>query len=168
MRLALLFSAAALIALTIQTAIPLGFPLRAMAPNLLVVLAVDLGLRHHGALPALLAFAMGYAADAFSGAQPGVNAFLITLVFLLAYEVSSRLMVTNAIIGALAAFAGTIIAGAGAVAIASGRGAVGALGAVMPGVLEQALASALAAAPVFAMLAALKRRLGLRSEAARE
>ncbi len=168
MRLALLFAVAALIALTIQTAIPLGFPFRALVPNLLVVLAVDLGLRHHGALPAFLAFAMGYAADTFSGVHLGVNAFLITLVFLLAYEVSGRLLVTSALIGVLAVFIGALIAGAGAIAIVSGRAAVGAVGAVLPGVLERALASALAAPPVFAILAMLKRRIGLRAKASRE
>jgi rod shape-determining protein MreD len=164
----LLFAVAALIALAVQTTVPLWFPYRVLIPNLVVILAVDLGLRHHGIVPAVLAFAMGYATDAFSGTHPGLHAFLITLVFLFAYEVSCRLMATNVFIGALAVFIGVIIEGVGAVAIGSGRPAVGALGAVVPGVLMQAVASAVVAPLVFGILATVKRWLGLRKKARRE
>ena len=53
----ILFAIAGYLALLIQTAAPLWFPFHALIPNLIIILTVDLGLRHHGALPALLAFA---------------------------------------------------------------------------------------------------------------
>jgi rod shape-determining protein MreD len=161
-RLALLFVIAAFLALSIQTAVPLSFPLHGLVPNLIVILAVDLGLRHHGALPAFIAFGMGYAVDAFSGTRLGLNAFLITLVFLLTFEVSSRLLVTNVMVGMLAVFLGAILVGAGGVAITSGGNVPAAVSAVMPAVLVQAAASAIVAPPVFAILRALKSALGLR------
>ena len=162
MRLALLFAIAALLALSIQTAVPLWFPLRVMAPYFVVVLAIDLGLRHHGALPAFIAFGMGYAVDAFSGTRLGVNAFLITLIFLLTFEVSSRLLVTNALVGALAVFAGAVVVVAGGVEIVYKGKVIKFVGAVMPAVLVQAAVSAIIAPPVFAVLRALKFALGLR------
>ena len=73
----ILFAIATYIALLIQTAAPLWFPFHALIPNLIIILTVDLGLRHHGAIPALLAFAIGYATDAMSGTTLGMNAFLM-------------------------------------------------------------------------------------------
>ena len=168
MRLAILFASATLIALTIQTAMPLWFPFQLILPNLVVILAVDLGLRHHGALPAVIAFAMGYAVDAFSGVRIGLNAFLVTVVFLFSYEVSTRLMVTNALVGALAVFVGAIIVAAGGIAVASKGNVLAAVGAVMPHVLIQAAISAAVAPMVFALLKMLKLTIGLPAKAARE
>lgn len=167
MRLVILFAVATVIALAIQT-VPLWFPLRALIPNLIVILVVDLGLRHHGALAAILAFAMGYATDAFSGTHLGLNAFLITLVFLLSYEISGRLMVTNAIVGATTVFFGAMVAALGAVAIASGRAAGDAVSAVFPAVLLQAFISALISPLIFSLLASGKRMLGIRVKLERE
>ncbi len=76
-----------------------------LVPNLIIILTIDLGLRHHGAIPALLAFAISYATDAMSSTTLGMNAFLVTGVFLLTYEaLSSRLLVTNALVGATVVF----------------------------------------------------------------
>ena len=168
MRLVFLFAAATYIALIIQTAVPLWFPTRALIPNLIVILVVDLGLRHHGALPAILAFAIGYATDAFAGTHLGLNAFLTTLVFLLTYEASSRLLVTNALVGAIAVFFAAIVAGLGAVAIVAGRGAGAAANSVLPAVLLQALISAIISPIVFAMLEGSKRVIGLPDRLERE
>ena len=168
MRLVLLFAVATYIALIVQTAVPLWFPTRALIPNLIVILVVDLGLRHHGALPALLAFAIGYATDAFAGTHVGLNAFLTTLVFLLTYEISSRLLVTNALVGAIAVFFAAIVAGLGGVAIIAGRGAGAAINTVLPAVLLQALISAVIAPIVFAMLEGSKRVIGLPAKRERE
>jgi rod shape-determining protein MreD len=167
-RLLFLFAVATYIALIIQTAVPLWFPIRALIPNLIIILVVDLGLRHHGALPALMAFAIGYATDAFAGTHLGLNAFLTTLVFLLTYEISSRLLVTNALVGAIAVFFAVIVAGVGAVAISAGRGAGPAVNAVLPSVLLQALISAIIAPIIFAMLEGSKRIIGLPARLERE
>ena len=51
----IIFAIATYLALLVQTAVPLWFPFRALIPNLIIILTVDLGLRHHGAMPAVLA-----------------------------------------------------------------------------------------------------------------
>jgi rod shape-determining protein MreD len=167
-RLVLLFAIAALAALAIQTAIPYWLPTRVLVPNLVVILAVDLGLRHHGVVPALLAFAMGYAVDAFSGALLGLNAFLVTLVFLLTYEMSTRLLVTNAAVGAFAVFIGVLIAAWGGIAISSGIAGLAQSGAMTPSLLLTAAVSAVVAPAVFALLARIKQAIGLPATPARE
>src|ERR1700736_2102577 len=164
----ILFAIATYIALLIQTAVPLWFPFHALIPNLIIILTVDLGLRHHGALPALLAFAIGYATDAMFGTTLGMNAFLTTAVFLLTYEISSRLLVTNALVGATAVFFAVMLAGFGAIVILSGRGAGAAINDAMPTLLLQALISAVVAPIVFALMAGSKRVIGLPDRPERE
>ena len=164
----ILFAIATYLALLIQTAAPLWFPFRALIPNLIIILTVDLGLRHHGALPALLAFAIGYATDAMSGTTLGMNAFLTTAVFLLTYEISSRLLVTNAFLGATAVFFAVMLAGFGAIVITSGRSAMLAMNQAMPSLALQALISAIVAPIVFAMMAGSKRMVGLPDRPERE
>jgi rod shape-determining protein MreD len=164
----ILFAIATYIALLIQTAVPLWFPFHALIPNLIIILTVDLGLRHHGALPALVAFAIGYATDAMSGTTLGMNAFLTTSVFLLTYEISSRLLVTNALVGATAVFFAVMVAGFGAIVIMSGRGSGAAINDAMPTLLLQSLISAIVAPMVFAVLAGSKRVVGLSDRPARE
>ena len=100
MRLVLLFAVFVILALAFESAGARIFSFRALIPNLIIIFAVDLGLRHHGVLPAILAFTMGYATDALAGSHPGLNAFMTTMVFLVSYEISTRLMVTNAGVGA--------------------------------------------------------------------
>lgn len=168
MRLAVLFAILAYVALAIETAVPYWISTRVLIPNLIVILAVDLGLRHHGAIPAILAFAMGYATDAFSGSALGVNAFLVTLVFLLTYEVSRRLLVTNAAVGATFAFLGTLLASVGALVLSDGAAGVAAVGTMLPGMAAQAAVSAVVAPFVFAFAALLKRAIGLPVALARE
>lgn len=168
MRLAVLFAVLAFVSLAIETAVPYWLPSRELIPNLIVILAVDLGLRHHGAVPALVAFAMGYATDALSGTILGLNAFLITIVFVLSYEVSVRLLVTNALVGAVAVFFGVLIVMMGALAITSGAAALGNLSRMLPTYAIQAAVSAAFAPPIFAGLAAVKRAIGLPVSSARE
>ncbi len=133
MRLVALFAIATYLALLIQTAVPLWIPFRPVIPNLIIILTVDLGLRHHSALTALIAFSVGYATDALSGTHLGMNAFLTTLIFLLTYQMSSRLLVTNALIGAIAVFFAAMLAGLGTVVFTAGRGAAEAIKIVLPG-----------------------------------
>ena len=158
----ILFAIATYIALLIQTAVPLWFPFPALIPNLIIILTVDLGLRHHGAIPALLAFAIGYATDAMSGSTLGMNAFLMTAVFLFTYEISSRLLVTNALVGATVVFFAVILAGLGAILITTGRGSSAAIENAMPILALQALISAIVAPMIFSLMSGSRRMVGLR------
>lgn len=157
MRLVLLFAAFALLGLAFESAIPQLISFRSMIPNLIVILAVDLGLRHHGAMAAMLAFVMGYATDALSGSTPGLNAFMVTLVYLVSYEISTRLLVTTALVGATVVFFGVLATALGSVAISAGFSALGDTGSMMPALALQSAISAFLAPFVFAILAGSKR-----------
>jgi hypothetical protein len=52
--LLLLFSFAAFVALILQTTLPRLLPLGILVPDFMLILAVDLGMRHPSALTALL------------------------------------------------------------------------------------------------------------------
>jgi rod shape-determining protein MreD len=161
-RLTGLFAIATLLALAIQTILPWWFPIRVFMPHLILILAVDLGFRHPSALAALLAFAMGYATDALSGSHVGLNAFTVTLVFLLAYEVSRHLLATNNLAGAITVFFGALINSLGAFALSSDLAALGRPGDPLIWRLAlQALITALFAPPVFALLRRGKQMVGL-------
>jgi rod shape-determining protein MreD len=166
-RLVILFAIAAFIALAIQIAFRYWLPTW-LIPDLIVILAVDLGLRHHSVVSAVLAFAMGYAVDALSGTVLGVNAFLITLIFLLTYELSSRLLTLNAFVGVFAVFVGVLVSALGTIAISNGLGAVEQAGPMVPGLLITAAISAAVAPLVFAALAQIKGLIGLPAGPVRE
>lgn len=139
-----------------------------LVPNLIVILAVDLGLRHHGAIPVALAFAMGYATDAFAGTTLGLNAMLTTIVYLIAYAVSTRLMVTTAFIGAVMVFFSALLMTFGAVTVGSGWLGLEMTEPLYPQFAAQAAVSAVFAPVVFALLGGLKRLAGLPVGPARE
>lgn len=168
MRLTLLFAIFAVLGLAFETAIPHLISFRALIPNLMVILAVDLGFRHYSAGAAMLAFAIGYATDTFSGSQPGINAFTTTLVFLISYEISSRLLVTNAAVGATVVFFGVMFTAILSILISAGSAALESAGAMLPDLLLHAGISALCAPMIFTMLAGAKRMVGLPAVAARE
>ena len=168
MRLTILFGFLAFVALAIETAVPYWFSLRVLVPNLIVILIVDLGLRHHGALPVALAFAMGYATDAFAGTTLGLNAMLTTIVYLIAYAVSTRLMVTTAFVGALLVFLSALLMTFGAVALGSGWSGLAMTEPLYPQFAEQAAVSAVFAPVIFGIAGGLKRLAGLPVGPARE
>jgi rod shape-determining protein MreD len=161
LRLILLFAVFLVLGLAFESAVPHMVSFRALIPNLIIILVVDLGLRHHGVLPAMLAFAMGYATDALAGSHPGLNAFMMTMVFVVTYEISTRLMVTNALVGATVVFFGVIATALATVALADGFSAHSHTGALLPGLTLEAAISAIVAPFIFSMLAASKRMTGL-------
>ncbi|MGB8683424.1 MAG: rod shape-determining protein MreD [Candidatus Binatus sp.] len=161
MRLILLFAVFVVVGLAFESAGARIVTFRSLIPNLIIILAVDLGLRHHGVMPAILAFAMGYATDALAGSHPGLNAFMTTMVFLVSYEISTRLMVANAFVGATVVFFGVIATALGTIAIANGFNALSDTGPLMPALTLQAFITALIAPIIFSMLALSKRLTGL-------
>jgi rod shape-determining protein MreD len=160
--LLLLFSFATFIALVLQTALPRLLPLGILMPDLVLILAVDLGMRHPRALTALMAFAMGYAVDAFSGVELGLNALLLTMIFVFAYWLSRMLISTSTAIGVIAVFAGVIFSDVGNYLISSGFAPADRLQALMPAVLIQAGVTALLTPSVFRITGWASRTVGLR------
>jgi rod shape-determining protein MreD len=161
-RLLLLFTFAAFVALVLQTALPRLLPLGILVPDFVLILAVDLGMRHPGALTALMAFSMGYAVDAFSGVELGLNALLLTMVFIFAYWLSRVLISTSTAIGVIAVFAGVIFSDLGNYLISSRLAAADRLHAAMPAVLIQAAVTALFTPSVFRVTAWAAQTAGLR------
>ena len=168
MRLILLFAVFVILGLAFESAGARIVSVRSLIPNLIIIFAVDLGLRHHGVLPAVLAFTMGYATDAIAGSHPGLNAFMMTMVFLVSYEISTRLMVANAGVGATVVFFGVIATTLGTIAIANGFASLSSTGPLLPSLLLQAFITALIAPFIFSILAATKRLTGLPVGPARE
>jgi rod shape-determining protein MreD len=167
-RLLALYAIATLIALALETTIPHWLPLGMLAPNLVLILAVDLGMKHHGALGALMAFAMGYAIDSFSGTHLGLNAFMLTLIYLIAYAFSRYLISTSTAIGVVVVFVGAILTGLansiGSAGFEVGPGTAG----LMPRLALQGAISALFTPLVFSITGWGKRIVGLRARSARE
>jgi rod shape-determining protein MreD len=160
-RLVALFAVLTLLALAIQTTASRWLPLSALVPDLVLVLAVDLGLRHRRALAPIIAFAMGYAMDAFSGSQLGVNTFAVTLTYLLAYEVGVHISVGGAETGAVLVFIAVLIQSLGGFLISTQFRAPDQLGTLLPAALLQATLTAVIAPPIFRLTASLRRILGL-------
>ena len=168
MRLILLFGLASAVSIAIQTAVNYWLPFRILVPNLMVILVADLGLRHHGIVPAVVAFAIGYAVDTFSGVTLGLNAFLMTLVYLFSYEISKRLLVMNAGVGIFAVFVGALITQIGDVAIGQHGVAMSRVAPVFGSLLGEAVITAIVAPAIFAILGSIKRVIGLPAGPVRE
>jgi rod shape-determining protein MreD len=167
-RLVAIYAIATLIALALETTVPHWLPLGMLAPNLVLILAVDLGMKHHGALGAMLAFAMGYAIDSFSGTHLGLNAFMLTLVYVIAYGISRYLISTSTAIGVILVFIGAIVTGlansVGSVGLEATPATVG----IFPRLALQGAVSALFTPLVFFIMGSGKRMVGLRIRTVRE
>jgi rod shape-determining protein MreD len=167
-RVILLFTFAAAIALAIQTEVAFWFPISMLIPNLVLILVVDLGFRHHGIAAAIVAFAMGYALDTFSGSTLGMNAFLMTLVYLFCYQLSLRLLVMNSAVAVLTVFFCAMFAGIGAVAIGAHGLVLSRATPVLPQLLAKAAITAIVAPFVFALLSGVRTGLRLPAGPVRE
>ena len=169
MRLAALFIVAAVVALALQSSVLHWLMLGALVPDLILILVVDLGLKHHGVGAALLAFAMGLATDALSGSRVGLNAFMVTLIFLLCYEFSRHLWVASYSVTSIVVFFAVVIKDVGILAVTgSFNGVGGADPTMMRMILAQAVLTALLALLVFPALDRGKRLLRLPRHAERE
>jgi len=168
-RLTALFILAAVVALALQSGTLHWLPLGPLVPDLILILAVDLGLKHHSAGAAVLAFAMGLATDALSGSRVGLNAFMVTLVFLLCYEFSRHLWVASYGVASIVVFFAVVIKDVGVMAV---TGSFNGLGGADPDmirmILTQAVLTALLALLVFPVLDSGKRLLRLPRRAERE
>lgn len=168
MRLAALFVPTALVALILQSEVGGWLGGRLMVPDLVVILAVDLGLRHHELAAPIIAFAIGYATDALSGTSLGMNALTLTGVFLLSYAVSRSLITVNIVVALALVFGAVIVRDLANLLIGSGPIAMADAGVIMPKILWQAALTMVLAPAVFAMLRKLKRGIGLPVRGQRE
>jgi len=161
-RSAVALAVAAVAAMLMQTTIFPSLPGLPVVPDLILVLAVYLGVAHQTIGGAAGAFLLGYFLDTFSGTLLGQNAFALSAVYLSVRFVARHLWFERGLpVMALAFFGGLVrgVAVAAAAALAAGPGPNWPH-AMRAGLVGAALAALLAPA-VFAALAWEKRQLGL-------
>ena len=149
MRRATTIAAAGVLAMLLQTTIfPVLIPV-GLAPNLLLVLVVYLGVHQYGAWGGLGAFVLGYFLDTFSGTLLGVHAFAFTAVYLGVHHVARVLWTEGGVPAVLITFAAGVAHAFLVLAITAlmtaGGGAMWAHG-VRYGLLEATMTAALTAA----------------------
>jgi rod shape-determining protein MreD len=80
-----------------------------VSPDLLVILCVYLALHEHTAAGTLGAFLLGYFADNFSGNVLGLQAFAMTLVFVLVYSLARQLWMDNVVANVAVVFMASVL-----------------------------------------------------------
>jgi rod shape-determining protein MreD len=93
----------------LETTILHVLPFGTVAPDLLVVLCVYLALHEHTATGTLGAFLLGYFADNFSGNVVGLQAFAMTLVFVLVYSLARQLWMDNVVANVAVVFMASVL-----------------------------------------------------------
>jgi len=109
MRTFFALSLAACVGLLLQTALLPVLPFGEAAPDILLILCVYLGLHNHSVGGAVGAFLLGYLQDSASGSAMGLNAFAMSLVFLLVHLTCRRLWVDNVISRVVLVFLASLI-----------------------------------------------------------
>ncbi len=109
MRSFLALAVAAAAAMLLQTAVLPSVPRLPVVPNLVLVLAVYLGTKHHGVGGALGAFVLGYFLDTFSGTVPGLHAFALSAVYAAVYLIARNLWMRGGLPVMVVAFVGAFV-----------------------------------------------------------
>jgi len=162
-RRAFAIAVAAVLAMLLQTTVfPVLVP-AGLAPNLLLVLVVYLGVRRFGAWGACGAFLLGYFLDTFSGTLLGLHAFAFTTIYLGVHHVARFLWTEGGLPAVLIVFAAACAHALLALAVMS-LGASGGAAmwthALRYGLVEAAVAAAVTPG-VFAFVSWEQRLLGL-------
>jgi rod shape-determining protein MreD len=146
MRQAVAIAVAGVVAMLLQTTVfPFLLP-PGVAPNLLLILVVYLGVHHVGARGALGAFVLGYFLDTFSGTLLGLHAFAFTAVYLGVHHVTRVLWSEGGLPAVLIVFAAACAHSLLVLAITALAGGGGAVSrhALRDGLIGATLAAALA------------------------
>ena len=160
MRCAIAIALAGLAAVLLQTTVLPALVPAWMAPNLLLILVIYLGVHHFGAWGAAGAFALGYVLDTFSGTVLGVHAFACTVLYLGVHQVARVLWTEGGVPAVLMVWLAASAHAVLALALASlvfggtpwtawGTG------------LLQAVAAAVVTLPVFRFMAWEQRMIGV-------
>ncbi len=154
MKSVVLFSLMALAALLVQTTVLPQALFGRSSPDLLLILCVYLALRRHSVGGALGAFGLGYLQDTFSGSTVGLNAFGMSVVFLLIYMTSRRLWVDNVVSQVAVVFLASVVKTSTILALVAVFVSVDGLGrTILSYLLTEALLASILSPAVFAILA---------------
>jgi rod shape-determining protein MreD len=163
-RRAVTIAIAGILAMLLQTTLVPALIPAPLAPNLLLVLVVYLGVHQYDAWGALGAFVLGYFLDTFSGTLLGMHAFTFTAVYLGVHHVARVLWTEGGVPAALVTF-GAAVVNAVLVLVITGLTTSGDLAvwrhAVRYGLLEATTAAALTPA-VFGVVDWEQRMLRVR------
>ena len=154
-------AATAIVAMVLQTNVFPSIPALPVAPNLMLVLAVYLGVFHRNMGGALGAFLLGYFLDAFSGVRLGINAFAFTLVFASVQLVARSIWVQGSLPVIVVVFVAGCVRGVVMLAILRLAGGAPLWHHVFWYTVVESMAAALTAPAVFAAVHWEKRALGL-------
>ena len=162
MRSFLALAAAGVAAMLLQTGVFPALPYLPVRPDLILVLAGYLGVRHHNAGGAFGAFTLGYFLDTFSGTILGMHAFAITAAYVAMTIMARHLWMERGLPLMATVFVGGCVQGLAAVAVAA---LVATRAPVWQHVVRygflEAAAAALVAPAVFRCVTWEKRLLGL-------
>ena len=110
MRMTVVVAAAAIVAMLLQTTLgAVVMPAVEVVPNLVLVLAVYLGLRHHSIGGVAGAFLLGYFLDTFSGALLGVHAAACTAAYVVAYLIARTLWTEDGLPAMIVVFLAALV-----------------------------------------------------------
>jgi len=158
----LALAAAGVVAMLLQTGVFPALPYLPVRPDLILVLAGYLGVRHHNAGGALGAFTLGYFLDTFSGTILGMQTFAISAAYVAMTIMARHLWMERGLPLMATVFVGGCVQGLAAVAVAA---LVATRAPVWQHVVRygflEAAAAALVAPAVFRCVTWEKRLLGL-------
>jgi rod shape-determining protein MreD len=144
---------AAVVLVLLQTSVMPLVPVLPVVPDLLLVLTVWVGLRHHGLGGVCGAVAIGYLLDTFSGTTLGVHMFAMTAAYVSTFVLARTVWTEGGVSTVLVTFAAACardLALAVAVTMAGSPGAYGRQ--LMQYVFLDAAAAAAVAPAVFAFI----------------
>ena len=106
----IVLAGAALLAMLLQTTVAAALtPLTVVVPNLVLVLVVYLGLRHHGVAGVAGAFLLGFFLYTFSGTLLGVLAAACTAAYVVAYLIARTLWTEDGLAAMMVVFLAALV-----------------------------------------------------------
>jgi rod shape-determining protein MreD len=111
MKLSLAFFAVGILLLLLQTTFLHLLPLGPVVPDLILVLCVYWGLYHPTVGAVVGAFMLGYSVDVVSSKILGINAFAMSLVFLIVYLSSRSIWLHHPVVSSLVVLLASLVKG---------------------------------------------------------
>ena len=119
MKSSLLFFAIGIVLLLLQTTFLHLLPLGPIVPDFILVLCVYWGLYHPSVGAVLGSFMLGYSVDVVSSKILGINAFAMSLVFLIVYLSSRSIWLHHPVVSSLVVLLASLVKGAALVLVSA-------------------------------------------------
>jgi rod shape-determining protein MreD len=119
MKSSLLFFAIGIVLLLLQTTFLHLLPLGPIVPDFILVLCVYWGLYHPSVGAVLGSFMLGYSVDVVSSKMLGINAFAMSLVFLIVYLSSRSIWLHHPVVSSFVVLLASLVKGAALVLVSA-------------------------------------------------